>query len=205
MYVFCGCIRFVSTPSTLGYITAKSVSKQGQCTSRSGAGEHRVLEIRISCGYSSLLICKHQSCSRLLWKWCNLPKESWHCHASAQTQQEERHVSVWAYLWFLDFCRIGTLSATVAPSTLPVPARGETSRSVNAIHTQTRTNTLKLEDALNRFLLSFCCGCLKPTQIWLRKLCSSYTKERVRLRHKHLCCISSKNELINILHDSIWK
>lgn len=33
--VFCGCMRFVSTPSMLECITAKSVSKQGHCTSHS--------------------------------------------------------------------------------------------------------------------------------------------------------------------------
>lgn len=32
-------------------------------------------------------------------------------------------MGVWAYLWFLGFCRICILSATAAPSTSPVPAR----------------------------------------------------------------------------------
>lgn len=42
------------------------------------------------------------------------------------------------------------------------------------------------------------------TGIWLREWRSSFGKERVRQHHKHLCCISTTNEVINILHNSIW-
>lgn len=154
LYVFCGCMLFVSTPSSLECITAESVSKQGHCTSHSGAGKHNVLEIKVSCGSSSLLICKPQSSNRLLWKWCNLPKQSQHCHAIPHTLQQEWRVGLRAYLWSQDFCRTCTLNATAAPSTSPVPARRTHWKSVIS----SRQSPHKLEQVPKLWVwLCICC------------------------------------------------